>query len=406
MVENTAKLNNSFFSPKFLFRVLVVVFWTQNTVLNFVIEVIERMPIIGHFASFILPVFTGFLIVASSSYIFKRIYRQDILLYVAVILVILCTLHLYPDSSEYIFPEFGRIIKAVALFYLGAAYDHNESKRDLFFCSLLGVGISFLYQMYVLSTGRVLADDNMNTAYNVLPSVMYLIYWAFCSKKMLHWIVAIGGVLLVFVFGTRGPIIAIFAYLGICAVYYILKIENVLIKVFLILLSVALIVYISSQNRIIVWASMMAEWFGELGFSTRIFDFVIEEELGYASGRDVLTEKVWLAIKRNPFRGYGFMGDRSIVGIYVHNILLEMMCSFGIINGLALFLMVLLTPLVAINQFRKDHSVAFFLIMYFCIVFIKLFFSGSYVYDQSFYLLLGLCVGAIRINKINVNIRN
>lgn len=401
MVENTAKLNNSFFSPKFLFRVLVVVFWTQNTVLNFVIEVIERMPIIGHFASFILPVFTGFLIVASSSYIFKRIYRQDILLYVAVILVILCTLHLYPDSSEYIFPEFGRIIKAVALFYLGAAYDHNESKRDLFFCSLLGVGISFLYQMYVLSTGRVLADDNMNTAYNVLPSVMYLIYWAFCSKKLVHWIVAIGGVLLVFVFGTRGPIVAIFAYLGICAVYYILKIENVLIKVFLILLSVALIVYISSQNRIIVWASMMAEWFGELGFSTRIFDFVIEEELGYASGRDLLVEEVWLAIKRNPFNGYGFMGDRAVIdGRYVHNIVLEMMCSFGIVGGLSLFLLTMITPIAAINKIRNDHSREFFLIMFVCMVLVRLFVSSSYVFETYFYLMIGLSLGFLRMRKV------
>ena len=390
------KFNNSLDISKFMFRLMVMLFWLQNTFFYFAIELLERIPVIGAFSTMVLPVSYILLIFTSSSYFFSRIHKADILLYLTVSLIILFTLHIYPDSSSYIFPQLGRIFKAVSVFYLGVAFDYNESKKDLFWCSILGIITVSAYQFYVLSTGRLLTEDNMNTAYNTLPSVMYLIFWAFSNKKLRLWIIALGGVLLFFIFGTRGPLIALFAYLSICAVYYIIKLENDLLKIFLIISLFVLGFYISSQNRILLWATSMSEWFGQIGFSTRIFDLIVEEELTNSSGRDNLILLIINAIADHPLRGYGFMGDRAILGKYCHNIILEFLCSYGIVfGGFALGLIVVLL----INAFNKSKcikDIRFLFIMFTCMVVVKMLLSGSYVFEPYFYMLLGLSFGVIR----------
>jgi O-antigen ligase len=390
------KFNISSAPPNLMFRLMVMVFWLQNTFFYFALEFMERIPFIGNFSTLVLPVSFILLTITSSSYIFNRIHKEDLLLYFCVFLIILFTLSIYPDSSVYIFPQLGRIFKAVSVFYLGVAFDYNESKKDLFWCSIISVITVFAYQLYVLSTGRVLTEDNMNTAYNTLPSVMYLIFYAFCNKKIKLWIIAMSCVLLFFVFGTRGPLIALFVYLGICAVYYIIKLKNDLLKVFLIITLFIFVFYISSQNRIIMWATSMSEWFSQIGFSSRIFDLIIEEELANSSGRDELIELVINAIADRPFRGYGFMGDRAILGKYCHNIVFEFLCSYGIVfGGFALGLVVVLL-INAFNKSKHLNDIRFFFIMFTCMVMIKLLFSGSYVFEPYFYMLLGLSCGIIR----------
>lgn len=397
------KFNIPSATPTFMFRLMVMVFWMQNTVFYFAIELMERIPFIGNFSTLVLPVSFILLTITSSSYILRRIHKEDLLLYFCVFLIILFTLSMYPDSSSYIFPQLGRIFNAVFVFYIGVTFDYNESKRDLFWCSILSVITVSAYQLYVLSTGRLLTEDNMNTAYNTLPSVMYLIFWAFSNKKLKLWIIAIGGVCLFFIFGTRGPLIALFVYLSICAVYYIIKLENDLLKVFLIIFIVIFVFYISSQNRIIMWATSMSEWFSQIGFSTRIFDLIIEEELTNSSGRDELIDLVINAIADHPLRGYGFMGDRSILGKYCHNIVLEFLCSYGVFfGGFALGLIVVLL-VNAFNKSKYEKDIRFLFMMFACMVIIKMFFSGSYVFEPYFYMLLGLSFGIIRRKTISSN---
>ena len=66
-----------------------------------------------------------------------------------------------------------------------------------------------------MSRGRALPEENMSTAYKVLPSMLYLVYWAFRQRKLIHGLlVALSG-LLVFLFGTRGPVVVFLVYLAV-----------------------------------------------------------------------------------------------------------------------------------------------------------------------------------------------
>ncbi len=390
------KLNMPAATPKTMFRFLVLVFWTQHTILRYVEEVIERLPFVSRFAPFFIPVLFMSLLALSLPYIVRQLRKVDILFVLSVVLVVVMTLLIYPDSKEYISPQLWRIFgMAVPLYFVGVIYDNEETKKDLFWCSLIGVLVAFLYQLYSLASGRVLESDNMNASYNVLPSVMYLVYWAIINNGMKNWLIAFAASALPFIFGTRGPIIAVAVFCAIGLIYRFSKIKNIAVKIVLILIVGIAAVYISTGNRILEWAEILSKRFGEIGFSTRIFDFLIEEQLAESVGRENLSDAVWKAIKQNAISGYGFMGDRAIISPYVHNIVLEYWCSYGVFAGSVAVVLTAVMPLKAMS--RSKGTDAFWLIMMFtCMVFIKLMLSGSYVYEPYFYLLIGLCVGSLR----------
>lgn len=172
-------------------------------------------------------------------------------------------------------------------------------------------------------------------------------------------------------------------------------------ELFLILLCVFLVIYISSGDGIIRWAMFMSEKFSEIGFSTRVFDFIVEDELANTSGRDAIAEKIFVAITQDPFGGYGFMGDRSIVGTYCHNIVLEILCSYGIVFG-GIGIITILSMVVLSIKRSWGNPVSWLMVMSACLVFVKLMFSSSYVFEPYFYMLLGLSIGSTRRCKSSV----
>lgn len=394
------KFNAPSFTPKTMFRLLVLVFWSQHTILRYVEEVIERLPFVSKFAPYFIPVLIISLFALSAPYIFRQVRIPDVLFGLSVVLVVVMTLLLYTYSSEYIQPELWRIFGlSVPLYYVGIVYDHEETKKDLFWISLIGVIVMFVYQIYFLGTGRELHTDNMNASYNTLPSIMYLIYWAVTNKGMKNWGIALAVSSLSFVFGTRGPILAIIIFLAIGMVYNVLKIKNAAVKIAIILAIFISVAYIASGDTLVNLATYLSKKFGEIGFSTRIFDFFIEEQLAESEGRERLSEAVILAIKQKPLFGYGFMGDRFITeGHYVHNIVLEFLCSYGVVFGGIASVLVALFPLEAIKRSGGTQT-SWLMVMFACMIFTKLFVSGSYVYEPYFYLLMGLSVGTLRKHK-------
>lgn len=399
-VTTPSTLKSQTFSEK-AFRLLVLVIWTQHTILSFVIQIVRRLPIIGSFYTLVIPALIIILAFFALPTVLKSTRASDLAFYAICAAVAIGSLAFNAATSNYIEKELANILLAtLPLYFVGLAYSHEVSKNDLFWASLFGAAAMFLYQFYSLSLGRELEMDNMDTAYKVLPSVMYLIYWAFVHKKIRFWLPAVLAMLLMFLFGTRGPIIAEIAFLFVGLFLTIINRKSSFTKlVWLIIFAVA-IALICSGDFLVNAAQFLSKRFEDIGFSTRVFDSFIEGEISESQSRNILYETVQNAILEKPLLGYGLMGDRPIVGFYVHNLFLEVWCHFGIVFGTAVLLGMIGIPSLALLKSRKTE-VFYFILMLMCAVFVKLTVTGSYTAETNLFLLLGLSVNILRKQKSN-----
>lgn len=377
------------------YRLLLVVVWIQKTVLTFAPVFLRQIPLVGLSADYILPLLISVSIVSSLPWIIRKTKFSDVIFYLICLIIIFGTVVYSETNAQYIKLHLWRIlVTAIPMYFIGIAYDHSIVKKDLFYCSVGSIAIILLYQVYQLASGAVLHSDNMDMAYKVLPSVLYLIYFAFDQKKLMFWVIALTAVITQFIFGTRGPILIVIVYVLFMTYFKMVNKRSVLT---FLLWSLGIIIVFLLLNSSIIdsLAIRLSQIFGEIGFSTRIFDFFIEGDIAYTSGRDVLAGRVMQAIWENPIMGYGLMGDRTVIGGYAHNLFLEIWCSFGIVLGTLILIVVFTIPIIAM---RRSHGtdVFYIVLLFSSLAFIKLMLSGSYITEQYFFLMIGLSVGTIR----------
>ena len=181
-------------------------------------QVLRRIPVISILVEpiyeAIIPVCLLLLAAASLRYLLKYINYRDIAFYIACVFAVLLSMAIYTKNAVFIGEQWYRIlVVAVPMYFIGIGFNFENLKKDLFWWSLLGVVCAFLYRFYYVASGKPLVEDNMNAAYNVLPSILYLFYWAFINKKLIYWVMSFAGLFLCFMFGTRGPIL-------VCAIFF------------------------------------------------------------------------------------------------------------------------------------------------------------------------------------------
>ena len=403
------KLTNVRVSP-FFYRILLIIVWAQYTIWQFVIQFIKRFPIVGEFAEYVMPVCIILCIVFSLPYILQYVRPQDLFFYFVPVLIVCLTYLLYSVNEDYINENLWSMLGiAFPMFYLGLSYNHDICKKDLFWFSLLGVVTMSAYQIYYINSGRIVAQDNMDAAYKVLPSILYLGYWAFERKRPGYWILFILSTVLLFIFGTRGPLLAVAVFITFEIVARLIISKASVKRYILFFVIVILIFAVLSTNLIIEFMEFLSQCFEEIGFSTRIFDMFIEGDIAFDNGRNILKESIIKAIGEKPILGYGIFGDRVIIeGSYVHNIILELWCDFGIFIGSALMIALIVLIIKALKC-SKDYTVFYFILMLISLVFTKLMLSGSYLTEQYLFFLIGLSVKSIRDHgkrlngKVNIN---
>ena len=152
-------------------------------------------------------------------------------------------------------------------------------------------------------------------------------------------------------------------------------------------------------DAVILWMYKNAQKFG---LSIRIFDKLLSGTQLGSSGRDHLTEQLLVSIREHSLLGTGLCSDRMIIGIYAHNLLIELWVEFGLIIGTVLLLALVITLWRGyINSSSKVEKGM--IITMLCASFFKMFLSGSYIDEGPLFLLVGLCVGVIRKNSVGVN---
>lgn len=384
-------------ASELFFHILVGLVWTQHTVWPYLIQIIRRVPVVGKVYEYVLPALIITAVLMSLPYIFKKAKASDLLFFIACVLLVIFSYMVFPENQMYIEEHLGKIfLYVLPIYFMGISCTYQECKKTLYWSALCSCVTMLVYQLILYSRGDLIGAYNMDAAYKVLPSIMFLVLWALEKQGLRNWLVAAGSVLLILTYGTRGPMLAVLIFLCIGIYIRVLRSQKRYIRIIFIALAVLLLFVLFSPSISFYIFERLSKWFESVGFSTRIFDFILEGELVESSGRDILLNGTILAIRQRLFVGYGIMGDRVILGgIYCHNIFLELLCDFGVILGGFFFALVVVVFIKAIRCAIKTEQL-FFVLMFIIMIITKLFLSGSYILEPYFFFTLGICVAAIR----------
>jgi hypothetical protein len=270
---------------------------------------------------------------------------SKILLYVLFIfLLLVINFLIYPVLPDR-FNEYMRVFVLICFPLSIMVYfvDEEQLNKVLDLSGLI-IGYVFLviFLLYILGIARI---DGYNTSIGysvILPEMILLSNIKFKNGvlKFASVISLISFMLVVVLFGSRGPIVTIIAYIVYDSIrslkYEQRKNRKALGWIALLFSLIFLVVFFSS---IMSFVLSVADKFGMHSRTLRLF----ANDFSHLSGRENQYSMVISAIKEHPLLIRGIAGDTVVTGgIYSHNLILELLCEFGVVLGLIAVLIIVI----------------------------------------------------------------
>ncbi len=328
--------------------------------------------------------------------LFKRLSISDIILYLLCICIYLSQYFLFPNNIEPLDEFAVRCCLTVFPFYFfGKMVDIPKMFNAFYYISLATVAMfAFYFIIYGQGSSQVSADDyNMGAAYNLLPNVLMVLWKTIREMSPLRVVISILSVILLLMFGTRGPLLS----LMLPIIIYILFIYNgkhaKVMRISLIVVAIVVFLFL------IPLAMYLIDVFNNLDANSRILTKFISNDIKNDSGRwALIVELNKHLLTENRVFGYGLFGSFQFINIYPHNIFYEFIFSFGFVFGTILIILMLLHFFkgykYATNDITKD-----FILLFTIMELTHLFLSYTFLTEQMFFLLIGICAQRQRKNS-------
>ena len=376
------------------FLFLFAVVWTASPFLDLLRGAFLHLPGLSAFSDYVGPILVWSGILAGAPFVLKRLRMPDILLYLSISAIYFIHYLVYPENVEVLnFYAFTFLCIVVPQYFIGLVLNVPKFNSLILNLSRFVVILQFWYVFFYGAGAREaeMTGDSMMKAYAVLPHLLLVLSNLFNKRNWVDIFIVIIGLAQIFSFGNRGSMVAIVLFLLIS----VLQLPNSqLSKAWKLFISFLLGVAFIFLKQISLFFFNLISAFG---MSARIFEKVIEGTFLVDESR---MESYWKPlleiIKNESFFGYGIGGDRVVGGvIYAHNIVLELLISFGVVFGAILFIW------ICIHIFRgfkhsADATSRNMVLVLVCSGFVPLFVSGTYLTATSFFLLLGVCTRNIR----------
>lgn len=329
------------------------------------------------------------IIICALPIIFKRLNYTDVVVLLSIFIILIFSYLLFPDTHTRMSNRIIYFFQALPWLFVGRCVTDYRSLLSLFEkAARVTVIIGTLYYLMRIIKEFDNSFNNMVFAYNFLPSCIIMGYDLVKNVNVKNIIFNILGAIVLVLCGCRGAIlcfgtaILIFIYFFAGKKWYKIAATLIFAAAGLLFMSDYFYSAMISFNR----------WLIAMKIDSRIFRQILADEISDGSGRDFIAAQVIQGIAKQPFFGYGLYGDTTlnIKGTYSHNIVLELMASFGIPVGIALFLALIVSFLIIITSKRYPIEYKIILIIFFCAGFVKLFMSSSFTQEPPFFLLIGM----------------
>lgn len=310
----------------------------------------------------------------------KRNFCSFIISYLVLLLLYVIHVIVFPNTISIWHEEGMRFLVPICI--PTALCIYNIYRKQIFYQSLKSVSyisaaIGLLLGYKIFSGSFILVSYSMGFGYFLLLPMLVLFY----QRKWYSISVSLLLLILIIVFGSRGPLLSV----GIFLLYML--VQKKAWKLLAVLLLVGIICFAGLDS-----------YLQSLDISSRTIDMILSGDFTEETNRDLIAEKAILTIKDNPIIGYGMFGDRIPVGDHCHNIILEVICDFGVIIGsifLIIFVYQLLKYFLRLKGGDKDIYV---MLVTFSVV--PLLMSGSYLTSPQFALFIGFLLLIKKRDKV------
>ncbi|MEH7502853.1 O-antigen ligase family protein [Neobacillus drentensis] len=223
----------------------------------------------------------------------------------------------------------GFILKGFSGFLAGSL---NTTSKELY-NAFLRIGV---LNFFVIGTYPFVpffdSMEYMRFGYAMIPSVIMFWFEVMGEKKYnpIWWGMTIYSTVITVIYGSRGTILVLLLVI-LLSVLFSKKLaigKKLFISVFF-----GIIIYLVIKNDLVI--KIIDYLFFDLGIKSYALEklrmMVIDGIAESSSGRDVLYSSILFYIKQNPVIGYGIGYSESVLGLYPHNIFLQIMLESGFI---------------------------------------------------------------------------
>lgn len=231
----------------------------------------------------------------------------------------------------------------------------------------------------------LIRDDNivyiMSFSYLVLVVLLFHINEFLTEKNNKYIPIIIYEILLIVLYGSRGPLLCLIVYI---ALMLFIKQKNYFLRASYILLIFLIIVYYDEIGKVII------NTLDFYGYNNRTLTLLFGD-ITHLSGRDVIIKQAINMIINKPIIGWGIANEISYIGVYPHNIIVELILDFGIPLGSILVLIIgIMTIKTIINIRNHDNINADLGLIFMCCGLVNLLISGTYLKNIEFFLFIAL----------------
>ena len=376
------------FSGEQMLKFYIGLLWANPVIINFIKAILLRIPYVNYVQEIILFAFFTISLILAIPTLTRSIPKYAYLVYLIVASVYLLNFIFFPQNSDVLAQNIVPFLFGTLTYlFVGLGINIKRDFKMLYNISMVAIVTKFI--LLVIEPTNISGGD-MSSSYQLLPHICLVLCVAIEKPKVLRILVSLLGVVTIFSFGTRGPLICLAI---LCIISLTFKKHKHPVLTYLLTIGVLALIIIFFDNIL----DLLKQITSLLGMSTRIFDRIQSETFFLSDGRNIITTSLLGYIKEKPLIGYGFLGDRTLIGFYSHNILIEFCISFGVIVGVLLLIAI---AIIFIKKFcllikEQDRYSMYFFVTLFCCGFIKLFMSGTFINEKYFFLLIGFSLTSL-----------
>ncbi len=322
---NTKYAINVTEDKRLAFVICWIVFWlflvnSSSLVGNFLGIDFQKVSSFGWLTTFVLLFFNMILIAKKIS---KEVVLSLVFLNLIFLINFLC-IDYYDENFNLTAKRFVFYVCPIVLVYLSI----NDFRKLLkFLINISKIILPASLFISIISRFNLTVIYSMGFSYSLLLPVNALILDYYKTNNLKSLVFSLFGIIAILMAGSRGPLLCIFFFVLILFLRKLYNTKNIIKGIIAVLLFSILLLLKSFVLQTFIYVT------GNFGWHSRTLE-LFANDIYHDSGRFYIYQTIIEEIERHPFTLHGIAGEYQFTGgLYAHNFVLELLCSFGVLLG-------------------------------------------------------------------------